>query len=371
MAQVIASTTRRFRARARWVLFVRQALSMTSVAAAAAGSANLLMLTTWETRAGLLGSALALALVAAAIAAYRRGPNLAETASLMDARLGLQDHVRAALQVEGDEGPVASLIVRAASRQLQDAASRDVFPLAMGRRALVSAFVVGASLLTVSPEAFRSPTPAVEHVQNGQASGSQMTNRVAVTNPQTTATAENAATREEMRPGGEEPPLSQRDAPRAAPAGDSVSSDASPSTAKRGATTAADEAVLRSVSAADAQALTPSGDRGGAAGRRAGAFQSAAISSSATAGNDAAGGGASSGGDAIGAGAGGVAGQPSVAGNLGASAGAVTSPARVTISAARARALADAALARDDIPLSRRQYVREYFLRLQSQVSRP
>ena len=84
---------------------------------------------------GSAGSALeaaavvVVALGVAVVSAFLRTPSLSGTATALDARAGLEDRIRTALQFVHQDDPVARLIRRDAEARLADLVPRRVFPL--------------------------------------------------------------------------------------------------------------------------------------------------------------------------------------------------------------------------------------------------
>jgi hypothetical protein len=319
---------------------------------------------------------LAAALVTAAVLTYLRTPTLSATGSAIDRRLHLQDRIAAALQVGREQDPVSALVVRDAATRLRGATPADVFPLDLGRRAVAATLLLTMALLTVTADLRR----AASSRQPGAGAGAVAMARPegAIAAPESPIDAAAAASGSDVqpsetanaRPSGTQAanPSPQSAAEAAADRAGSRPDEAQASSLAP-APTAPNEAESRSriVRTAAQSAAELQSEKGGA-GTGPGGQSAAGAQSRAPLG-------------AMPAGAGGStpdAGRPKGGQSGGVAAGGLSSnipPARSGSSRAvdgsllavgAARAEADAAVSRDDIPPALRQYVRDYFLRLQA-----
>jgi hypothetical protein len=275
------------------------------------------------------------ALAAAAWAAAQTPPT-DTVARTLDTRLGLRDRVAAALQLQPTGGPIATLVARDAAARLAPVDVTALFPLALGRAPAVMLTVAvalvawslssgtgGASAPDTTPTAGRDSAPAGEarrRAPEGSRAPSAETERAA-SQPRPTEAA--SQQRNDPRRAGE--------AASAAIALPRPAQPAAPATESTGRST---NAPAQNQPAESAQAASNAGGRSGRGGSATGLTPSGASL----------------------AGAGGAArGNPFARGS--------SDRALPTSAAAyrAARASAEAALGRDEIPPDYREHVRAYF----------
>ena len=372
MTAILEQTLRRFRTRARAVMFVRAVLMATPAAIAL----TLLWGLAWESprAAGPVAYALSvsLAIVAAAAVATRHAITLRATAALIDSRLHLQNHISAAVQVAHEAEPMATLVVRTAVERLRNVTPVQVFPLAAGRPALATGAVVLVTLLvTMSDKSsvWSQPSGVATSASSGASS---------VGNGRPDAPDAAAKTLDSRQPevrfakvtpeaglaeaGGATVHSSPQPSPSPTDASGTIDPPSSPSSSTDFAPKAAAAGVQNAVSHASAGNASGTGAlaRGGDSSRHGEGTPANAEQTASGAGGNGQGprsatqpGGVSAG-SLEGTGEEFDSSQPSRA------------PVPGSLSPAAARAQAAAALTRDDIPPPFRSYVRDYFLRLQS-----
>lgn len=369
----------RFRARVRAVLVVRTLLAFGTFWMAMAA---VLMAAGVATGGGAwlsIGGAALLAVVSGAAAGWWRTPEPTAVASLIDTHLQLQDRVAAAWPLADERDLMSRLIVQDAVRRIAQVDPRQLFPMPLGWRVAPPMVALAAALSLATTDA-RLPLESGRAA--GAAAGPVSSARTGIAAPDSpdspdpgarmdpAARADNAATsspaaaipREPSRVGS--PVETTADGRAATRRDDGTNTSAAMSAASRSgavpeAMAGAEASAARGGSAAGRGSGEPSGGAsgrdGGSAGRRAAGG---------------AGSGASSGTDALTGAAGGVrgnvlAGEPLAPGD----------PLRRGISPAGiarvASSQAESVTLRDDIPPSRRQYVRDYFLGLQRNGIQP
>jgi hypothetical protein len=375
VAHDIVRIVRRFRRRARAVACVRYALITLSIAAAAATFVVLARPGPIESQLGLLLAASGTALLIAAVLGFKRTPPLAATASLIDRRLGLHDHVRAALQFATDDGAVAVLIRSATTDRLRGVAPRLVFPFPSRRYHLATATLMAVAIwASIDDRQRRSLGEDVPVVASGAMVSSGTETPGAGTDRRDTGGQRVAA-----RPGGraetdtpaptaakatdtsQEAPSVTGDTPRPLPTG-SPSASSSPIAPKRVEPTHTQAAIRPAAVAAAIDGTSSPTTKTAMSDVSRGRDLSTSPSSS---------GGVDAHMGKAARGPGGVSAGSLVPGTVTASRPGAAQGSGPSITPMRAKALAAAALTRDDIPLSRRRYVREYFLRLPSAPRQP
>jgi hypothetical protein len=286
----------------------------------------------------LFAAAAVSATVGAGAAAWWRTPSLQRTGSAMDRRLRLEDRVVAALQLHRTDDVVAALVVSDAVRKLQDAAPEEVFPMRLGWWAAPAVIGAGLLLAATTIGARSAPSTSVPAGSGGSVS------RVS------RATSDGADAPE----------------PNALPAASATAPAASAQSASASARTDSDHERRREL--AD-----------DASGRKGGPVESAALSSAAASAPDGSAAGRSgdrSGGTPSGPSvergpasgnanrsetrAGGVSGAVSVGRTIESTTRASQTTSAAVIAVAKAQA--EAALSRGEIPPAYRKHVREYFL---------
>lgn len=162
--QFVADQVRRCRRRLRLLASIRYAcIASTSGALAASAFALAFRMPILVAVAWMMGG-LGLGLVAGVAAAALRAPSLRKTAEILDRCLHLDDRAVTALQLTGDEDPVAGLVVSDASRRLAAIVPAEVFPLEMriNRRLLVAPAAAALGVLLVllwnGAQAVRQPS---------------------------------------------------------------------------------------------------------------------------------------------------------------------------------------------------------------------
>jgi hypothetical protein len=362
----------RFRTRARLVVFVEELWTAIAIGAAAVVVWNLAWASTGQQRRTALAVAVVGTLVAAAGRSYRRAPTLSTTGNAIDRSLHLQNRIVAALQVAQEQDAMSALIVRDATARLGRATPADVFPLTLGRRAIVGTLLVTFAVLIATVDISRATSsrqPGVGAIarpgfERASAGANSPTGVPAETALPDVRAGESANARPTGPPEGilappgagaitegrPSPPGASAPSPAAAPP---VQSDAD-----------AQSPIPRPGMPSSSQA--PAG-RGGQ-GARSGAGSAGAAPAQAVLGTMPAGAGGSvsdsrrpRGGEAGGVAAGnlGAVALSSALGSSGLAGSSVRDPGV-------ARAPADTSLSSDEIPPARRQYVRDYFLRLRS-----
>ena len=372
----LVSAVRRCQTRARMVVFVNQMFSAIAIGAAATLVWNIAWTPGGEGHWAVLAVSLVSALVAAVMLTYLRAPTLDATAAAIDRRLQLQDRIVAALQVCRELDPVSALVVRNAAARLGASTAADVFPMEFGRRAVTGTLLLTIAFLTLSIDlpgagSQRPPRTGAGAVAMTGANGASVTTDrlndapVAATEPGARA----------VEPGNSRPPSGQDAAsPRQVSAGDATerfrSPDDSAPEASPPAVSNAVEIRQRAAPTTVQSAGRVPAERGGEGSGSGGQSAAGATSRTAPGARAGAGGSAPDAGRASRGESGGVA-----AGRLDADASSETSPVTGGAEgaeglvrapgAARAQA-GPAAMSRDDIPPALRQYVRDYFLRLQT-----
>jgi hypothetical protein len=371
----LVTAVRKFQVRASTVFFVKHAFSTIAIGAAGTMVWNLAAAPTEQGRWTALLVTLAIGLVSAAILSYLRAPTLGATAAAIDRRLLLQDRIVAALQVGRESDPMSALVVRDAAAYLAASTPADVFPLDLGRRAVVGTLLLAMALLTVTidvPRAASSRPPGTgagavalarpEGVTDAAASPNDAEGAAAAAAPQPASANARPTAPEEAGLRQQRTREASTDRAPSPSGGSEDPSLASTPTPSRAAESSARPVLASAQAAPGGQAETGGAGAGQGAHTSPGVqFQAALGAGAAGAGGSAADAGRASGGQA-----GGVA-----AGSLGSSVPA-PAPASSRGSGRSPRALvaarpqAEHAVSRDDIPPARRQYVRDYFLRLQS-----
>lgn len=363
----------RFHHRARLVAFTRTALLSSAFCGATAALWNALAAGSMAERVITLAASVAVAVIASAAWTIWRAPSRGATAALVDQRLGLQNHTVAALEVAADAGPFAALIVRDAVRRLHAVRPGDVLPFEAGRRGLALLGVAAVAMLPVSGGVERGSSASALNgagnsavaVERGAGTSSQHADAEPGAKTLSRSAAgrslETASTSAATVPGEDQ---ASRVLPVATAASAFTSPDAMPAEPRgipAAATTPHDPSFPVTRSSEQTRGAGGSSRQGGAA---AGASGEPAADA-----GDRGAGAAGAGLTPVrlaAAGAGGVGqgslGDESTVGQL-AGGGSNRPP---VISASRARAAAQAAMTRDDIPPAQRNYVRDYFLRLTS-----
>jgi hypothetical protein len=376
MTNGILTQIARFQSRARAVLIVRSLLVAATLSLALAAGGIAMAPVSGNGGWMVIGVAAVTAVAGAVAVGWWRTPGAMVVARQIDTCLDLQDRVTAAVQLADDDDLISRLVARDAVRRIAPVDPAHVFPLRVDWRVAPPLVALSVAMLVatmdVSPETrLESPSGAAAGAvaigPSRQGSAPLSPEPDATTQPEMRgAPATGASPTREHDPSsaassvaaaGPErstQPRSERQGPKP---GDVVdrraatapspepheSSDASgPGT---GAGTANRDANGRSISAAGVRDATSAGAPAMAGG---GAATSTAAQRPGS--------------------------MSSAAGGVGGDAAAMMSPRHDQPGAPRestagvaqiARARAESVTTRDDIPPGRRQYVREYFLRLQ------
>jgi hypothetical protein len=356
------------RRRVRTILIARGLLVAMSLAIAAVSIAVVWPVTV---PAAAWASAFVVAAVAAVTIACLGTPNVREIAATVDRRLRLADATVTAAALHGSGDPMARLVVRNTIAHLVDQRMASAFPLELGR---ATKSAVGAALVCIVVAA---------GITRWQVSGFSARGGMRIGSGESQTSANQRSPQTGNGPADRSAPstMSARSTPAspqaetraAGPADDSARSIAeSQSERSTGATAASDDARApvssgnrqsASQASSDSSRLPASGPGPGTAvsGAQSTASRSRAEQTGAAPRGQAArpGRAGGSGSDEAAEGAGGI-----QHGGLRAEAARPTVPAaasyRQSYRAARARV--DSAIARDEVPLSRRAYVRDYFL---------
>ena len=150
-AGVLLTFVQRCRHRLVWTAFVRYAC-LTCGAGMAAALVHLVVADStieWWVAAAIVSVCLA---VAAALAAFR-SPSLRSSGAAVDARLGLADVVVAGLESSGGNDPVSELVVRHAAGSVRSVLPRELFPVRLNflHRAAAIVFVIGTIAFSAAP----------------------------------------------------------------------------------------------------------------------------------------------------------------------------------------------------------------------------
>jgi hypothetical protein len=349
------------------------------VTGAAAFAVAAVLLAVDPTRTWIWGAGAALAAAGSAAVTLLRGPRQIDTASAIDARMRLEDRVVAALPLRASDEPVARLIVEGATTALAAINPRTAFPLNLGPRGALVAMAVSAFLVVGFAQRFAgedtSPQGDGLAADNGLsndalgADGGDAGARQAGTDPGRSRPQTAGGTPDTPRAGGKAlGPIDRKDTQEVEGSGSPVDSstkpgDRPPSGGNPGSSTRSEpanaEATARRSELGAAPAAGPTGSNSGSA--------SSDRSSHGTGRADSAGG----------------AGAPDTsdrtrAGGIGRGTVQAADPSRdagtrstaITRAVVRHRLTADqgeAAMTREDIPLSLRAYVRAYFQAVQRQ----
>jgi hypothetical protein len=333
---------KRFQRQARRVAFA-QALSVAAGAAFVVAAGTILMVRTESPAPWFVvaTAALSATLIAGAIAWWRT-PSLQRTGSAMDHSLQLEDRVVAALQLLQTDDAVAALVVYDAVRTLEGRAPEQVFPMRVGWWAAPAVTGVGLIAAAMTIGVSSSQTSFSPAGSGGGAGGTRMS-------PATAAEGTAAA---------------GPDAPTFAAVATTVGKPSE--TAAEQVTPAAGETVASADSSvapvAPVAPLAPAFAPGGAAGRRSPVSVADAAGVSGSASAD--GGRTTGDADRPGSRAGGVAGPVTPARRFEPpvnAPGSTMSPG----AAAAARAQAEAAMSRGEIPPAFRKHVGDYFTAIQ------
>ena len=373
----ILSHVARFRARARLVEVIRQVLVLGTLSMTLAAVWIVMMRPTGSAAWGVVGVAGAAAIVAAGVLGWWQTPLPMEVARQIDTRLRLQDHIVAAVQLEGDREPISRLIVQDALRRIDAIDPSRVFPVPIDWRiappvvAMVIALIVATievrpAIGTVGQSGVgpggeigadplqrgaHEPTAAIATSPAGstQPAGSDMASRergaaspVPVTQTPTTPASSQATSGDPERAGSsDEADAADRTAGASSGSKDDSSAASTVATGDRGAGDRAGTSTDRNPQPTGNAASGGGGASGAAAARQPGTTQEAA---------------------------GGVGASAFGPATLSGRDAAVSRESPTGI-AALARSRAEAVTTRDDIPPGRRQYVRDYFLRVQRGAS--
>jgi hypothetical protein len=367
----LVAALRRFRTRARTIVFLKELFRAVAIGGAATMVWNVWWGIAGDARWTALVVTLAGAVAAALLLTYLRGPTLMNTAAAIDRRLQLRDRVVAALQVSRDPDPVSALVVRDALVCLRATTPADVFPVDFGQRAAAGALLLTSALLTVTIDLPGAPWARQPGIGTGAMPNALPTGAAAEGGSATSAaTAAFDVRPAESRSAG--PSARQQVETLGATAPSALVAASTPSAETEAAATqpAASEsdAAMRLPDMTPDPRSSPERRPGGGEGSGPGGQSTAGTPSRAALGAMPAGAGGSTPDIAgrRGRESGGVAAGPLVAGVPVAFPGSPRATQRPPIAAAVSRARIDAAVSRDDIPFARRQYVRDYFLRLRS-----
>jgi hypothetical protein len=310
----------------------------------------------------------AMALVSSTVLTVVRTPTLRATGAELDRRLGLADHVAAALQLRDSPDPVARLVVKDATARLADLAPPRVFPLHVAGPGLKVAGAAAVALMAVWTNATLN-SGGNDSLQAGvPGEGGAAVAVTSVKPPQARSQEARDVTRTtdggaSQRQGGATREATPQESPTRTSAADNAPAQRDPTTS---------EATASPLTGSN-RASTP-GDPGSSSAsnpavRNASDTQGAGGSARA-AGSQTSSGGATSRGtgasadatDPLRSGAGGIRG--------GALTGQIVVPSSAPTAAAppysaryqTARARAESALAREEVPPALQDYVRNYFL---------
>jgi hypothetical protein len=361
-----------FRSRAWLVLFANNLCAALTIASATLISAQLLAGVprpagwTW-----LMVTATASG-VAAAVVSYLGRPTLRTTASAIDRALALEDRVIAGLQSANQDDVISCLVVREADKALQRALRQDVFPFRSRRYGVLAGVVFGGAVVLSLADMGRSTTLRLSPSAGGAGAGGGTT-AAATATPQRDSNAPPtiASSGERRSPRLSNPgPAPQDDArpadikPEAPSSGDDRRADAIGVPESQSSSTGATSVNAGESTGRQQQDSVPAGPvseaSAGPATASAGRSPSSRLRGAGTQGG-------SSDARQAGRGAGGVSGGDVTAASSGASA-RMASTASSRSFAVAARAAAEAALTRDDIPPELRRYVRDYFRALQGKA---
>jgi hypothetical protein len=370
----LVTAVRRLQQRARLVVFLNQMFSAIAVGGAATSAWNVVSAPLAQGRWMALTVALASALVAAAMLTYLRSPTLAATGAAIDRRLHLQDRIAAALQVGRESDSVSVLVVQDAAAHLGRFTPAEVFPLILGRHAVVGTLLMAVAFLTVTIEWPRAVDPRAPGTGAGLVAMSQPEGATAAADRPSDAPAAAAESTVRSLPSsdrrsgpGEADSLPQRGGETAAERDRLPGASEPPAVAPAPTASRTAEPDSRVVSSSARSSGPPQAEPGGLGAGPAGRTAASTTSEAARgAGATGAGGSAPAAERVTGGASGGVA-----AGGLDSTGLAASSASPRSVESSRgapggSRAQAGPALSRDDIPPARRDYVRDYFLRLRS-----
>ena len=376
-SELFAARLAAFRSRAWLVLFVRDLCVTLMIASAVVIGVQLLAGVARPAGWRWVRVGVAIACISAAIISYLRRPSLRATASAIDRGLALEDRIVAGLQVANDEDVVSRLVVREAIKVLQRALPHQVFPLRPRYYAVVAGLLfASAAILSLTtagslsarfrPSAQRAAGPA----GGGPIASTERPERDSNAPVSAAVTGER---RSQDPSNARSPAASAQSAARPA--------DSNPTTSSRENTQAETSGISRSQSSSMS---TPTAGSQPSTGRDSQAVVASGTRNETTAGGTVVGAGASRPSQLQGAGAQGASSDARRSGNRagGIDGGAVTiavaegrrptgSSASSRSFANAARAEAEAALTRDDIPPEFRRYLRDYFRALQGAPASP
>jgi hypothetical protein len=344
---------RRFQRQARRVTFAR-ALGVTAgLAFAVVAVWTLTARTEPALHAFVLGMAALSAILIAALAAWLRTPSLQHTGSAIDGSLKLEDRVVAALQLYRAPDVVAGLVVSDAVRKLHGTSPEHVFPMRVGWWAAPA--LAGAGLVVVAM-ALNPASPLTTSSPNGAGGSGSATRAAQAGQGEASAARAGDATSNAKPQPAFAPDGASASAPRAS-ADKSSGKPSAPEAPNAPAAPVAPVAPSRTQSHPVAPASAPPGATAGkpvAPDARGESPTGTSAASARAAGSD----------NPDAPRAGGVGGAPTserTIGPLGRSPrSAMSAPA-----VAAARAQAEAAIGRGEIPPGFRKYVRDYFTAIQ------
>jgi hypothetical protein len=334
-SQALTATLAQARRRLVVATFVRWACSALTAGVAGLVAATLLAGEPLASGRSLLIVATTALALAAVVTAWRR-PTLAQTATALDARLGLADLAIAAHALRDNPQPMAQLVVREARQRLASASLSRVLPMPRRLATWTSGASVAALLLGVLAGGGRVPAgnlvPAggTGRVVSGAGSTPQRTGAAAASAASTEGPSTRPAPRE----------------PGTGPASPRPTEALSP-----GSQTRTSPGAIRGQQAGTSAADGASDAPGRTAGRSGNAGRGAADPQATP-----------------GVAAGGV--QQGTGRAAGATPVAATDSARTAEDLRRAARRAEAAVARDEIPPRMKPLVRRYFQSMQSESGR-
>jgi hypothetical protein len=168
----LARELRRYRARVMLVAAVRHGALAMLLAIGAAAAMMLLWTPNARTAVAVVAALVLLAVIVAAVAARILAPSLAQTATLVDRRLGSNDCLVTAVECLGASDPVADLVVREAVRRLARVTPATLLPFELPRRFAPAAATVGAIAIAAVLVPNRSQEPATSAASAGRATPS-------------------------------------------------------------------------------------------------------------------------------------------------------------------------------------------------------
>jgi hypothetical protein len=360
----IEAMVERYRRHARNVRFARTALGTTATAVA--------ILTAWAVAAGpsivtseFVGYGVLGILVLSASVAILTTPSAMTMAHQIDRRLATQNHVAAGLHLARDGSAMSVLVVRGAVQKLSAARPADVVPWALTQPAAAVVISLTVALLATSRE-----QPMISEAGlAGSGAGTQLRETADAAAEGSAVADTSARTSNASRTKG--PEMIPASAPKSLPEGgpkalDATSSGDAGRRADNSETLAVDARAVQGQAAASPRVRSFERDGAPGVGRSDARVDSDVSRRPAehsgvagTGGAVAVQGGARAGGVSDGALGGRTSSLP-----------VATRPQAASQITALARAQAAASMTNDDIPPGFRRYVRNYFLRLQSESRR-